>query len=121
MSPSIEIALRLLQTDKLEPGLESLLVQADALVANGGGAIRSRQAVAAIILGQRPKFKCISVQDWNQSGYAYAPPLVDTVINLDHVVAAKTCESRGAGPWYCITLVDGQSLVARGKPEDLMK
>lgn len=63
--------------------------------------------------------KAIRVQDWSAE-FAYAPPLRDAVINLDEVVDAVPCESRGSGPWMKVKFRDGSSHIAQGRPSDLL-
>ncbi len=63
--------------------------------------------------------KLLRTQDWS-GDFAYAPPLRDTVINLDDVASAVECDSRGSGPWMRVTLRSGGSFVAQGRPSDLV-
>lgn len=58
-------------------------------------------------------------QDWYAT-FAYAPPLVDAVINTDEVVSAVACESRGEGPFVQVKFRDGSKMVIRGTPDDLL-
>lgn len=58
-------------------------------------------------------------QNWDAS-FSYAPPLLPVVINTDHVLIAKACESRGAGPWMKVTMQGGDSMIVKGVPSDLI-
>jgi hypothetical protein len=64
--------------------------------------------------------KAMRAQDWNAS-FSYAPPLVDIVINTDHVVDATACDSRGSGPWMRVRMSDGKQHIVKGLPEELLK
>lgn len=64
--------------------------------------------------------KILKAQDWS-GNFAYAPPLRDLLVNTDHVVSAQVCESRGAGPWYSLKLIDGKVHTVQGHPSDLLR
>ena len=57
-------------------------------------------------------------QDWG-ANFAYAPPLVEAVINTDDIVTAVPCESRGVGPFMKVKFRNGDEMIIRGKPSDL--
>ena len=59
----------------------------------------------------------VKKQDWSAS-FAYAPPLVEAVLNTDHIVSVVSVESRGSGPFVCVSMVDGQKLTCEGEPSD---
>jgi hypothetical protein len=61
----------------------------------------------------------VQAQDW-KGNFAYAPPVVDALVNTDHVVRVVPTESRGPGPWVSVVLVDGATLICRGTPETFL-
>jgi hypothetical protein len=61
----------------------------------------------------------VKCQDWNAQ-FAYAPPVVDAVVNTDHIVSAVPTDSRGSGPWTKVSFVDGRTLTCQGTPETFL-
>lgn len=59
-------------------------------------------------------------QDWYAT-FAYAPPLVEAIINTGDVVSATPCESRGVGPFMTVTFRDGKQWIVQGVPDDLLR
>lgn len=64
--------------------------------------------------------KGIKALDYKAS-YAYAPPVVDAVINTDDVQTAIPCDARCSEPTMRIRFRDGSTVVAIGKPADLLR
>jgi len=61
----------------------------------------------------------VRYQDW-ESPFAYAPSTAEAVINTDHIISVKPCESRGAGPFVRVRMIDDQSLICIGRPSDFL-
>ena len=63
--------------------------------------------------------KLVRVLDYN-ARYDYAPPTVESVINLDDVVSAVPVETRHSGPTMLVRFRDGTQLTVVGHPADLI-
>lgn len=58
-------------------------------------------------------------QNW-YADFAYAPPLEEVAINTDEVVTAVPTQSRGEGPFMTVTFRNGESMIVKGVPSDLL-
>jgi hypothetical protein len=63
----------------------------------------------------------VKIQDRGATGYSYAPPEVDGLLNTEAVVSVKPYHGRGSGlREYCIaSLVGGDSVVVCSSVNDL--
>lgn len=61
----------------------------------------------------------VRFQDWS-SDFTYAPSTREAVLNTDHIISVTPCESRGAGPFVRVRMLDDQSLICVGTPSDFL-
>jgi hypothetical protein len=52
--------------------------------------------------------------------FAYAPPVVDAVINTEEVVSAAAVEERGTGPFLQVCFRDGSTMTIKGTADTLV-